>query len=125
MVYAFKGPTQKATLLEQLLSKKMHEGKSVREHLSSFMETVDKLQQVYIEINRDLLAVMVLHSLPDSYESFCCVIKSRHSLPEIDGLMEKMVKESYARDHRNADRSVAGAMIAKSTYNHGRASPSR
>lgn len=113
-VYGSKGPARKATLLEQLLSKKMREGKSVREHLSTFMETVYKLKQMQIEKNRDLLAIMILHSLPSSYENFCCAIKSRDNLLEINGLMEKIIEESYARDHRSSDKGVAGAMVAKS-----------
>ncbi|RZB40736.1 UBN2 2 domain containing protein, partial [Asbolus verrucosus] len=67
-VYASQGPIRKATLLEQLLSLKLSEGEDVRDHLSRFMDTVDKLHGMNIEINGDLLSVMLLHSLPDSFD---------------------------------------------------------
>ncbi|XP_018364448.1 PREDICTED: uncharacterized protein LOC108762115 [Trachymyrmex cornetzi] len=75
-VYASQGPMRKATLLEQLLLQKMREGDDVRDYLSRFMSTVDKLQALNIDINGDLLSVMLLHSLPTNFDNFCCAIKS-------------------------------------------------
>jgi len=62
---------RKATLLEQLLLEKMHDGDDVRDYLSRFMDIVDKLQVLEIDINGDLLSVMLLHSLPNSLDNFC------------------------------------------------------
>jgi len=45
------------------------------------MNTVDKLQALDIDVNGDLLSVMLLHSLPISFDNFCCAIKSRDNLP--------------------------------------------
>jgi len=70
---------RKATLLEHLLLKRMHEDDDVRDYLSRFMDTVDKLNNMEIEINGDLLSIMSLHSLPSSFDNFCCAKISQQS----------------------------------------------
>jgi hypothetical protein len=62
-IYKSKGPARKATLLKQLIQHKMHEDDDVRKHVAKFMDTVDKLQGMNIEINGDLLSIMLLYSL--------------------------------------------------------------
>jgi hypothetical protein len=69
-IYKSKGPARKATLLKQLIQHKMREDDDVREHIAKFMDTVDKLQGTNIEINGDLLSIMLLYSLPSSFENF-------------------------------------------------------
>lgn len=113
-IYASQGPTRKATLLEQLLSQKMREDDDVQDYLSRFMNTVDNLHQMNIDINGDLLSIMLLHSLPNSYNNFCCAIKSRDSLPTVDTLIGKIVEENFAREHKIDDSG--GAMFAKQKY---------
>lgn len=109
-IYLFQGPTRKATLLEQLLSQKMREGDDVQDYLSHFMSTVDNLQQMKVEINGDLLTITLLHSLPSSYDNFCCAIKSHDTLPNVEKLMGKIIEESFAREHKFDDSG--GAMYA-------------
>lgn len=70
-IYASQGPTRKATLLEQLLCQKMRDGDDVRDYLSRFMNIVDNLRQMDIDVNGELLTIMLLHSLPSSYDNFC------------------------------------------------------
>jgi hypothetical protein len=41
----------------------MEESGDVREHIDMFFDAVDKLQEMDVEINRDLLAIMLLYSL--------------------------------------------------------------
>ena len=60
--YKSKGPARKATLLKNLILCKMPEDGEVREHLREFFDSVDKLGDVEIEINCDLLAVLLLYS---------------------------------------------------------------
>ncbi|CAK9819171.1 Retrovirus-related Pol polyprotein from transposon TNT 1-94 [Anthophora quadrimaculata] len=58
-IYQSKGPARKATLLKRLTLHKMAEGEDVREHLRQFFDTVDKLSEMEIEINPDLLSVLL------------------------------------------------------------------
>lgn len=96
-IYQYQGPARKATLLKRLTLHKMAEGNDIRDHLSGFFDTVDKLGDMDIEINQDLLTVMVLYSLPSTFENFRCAIESRDNLPTPDSLRTKIIEESDAR----------------------------
>lgn len=102
-LYASQGPMRKATLLEKLLLMKMHEGNDMQDHLSSFMDTVDKLHTMEIEINGDLLSIMLLHSLPASFDNFSCAIMSRDKLPSVETLMVKIIEEHDSKIHRSGE----------------------
>lgn len=45
----------------------MKEGKDVRSHLDKFFDVADKLSDMDVKINEDLLAIMLLYSLPASF----------------------------------------------------------
>lgn len=59
-IYQSKGPARKATLLKQLTLQRMEDDEDVREHLRKFFDTVDKLSDMEVTINPDLLTVMLL-----------------------------------------------------------------
>ena len=69
----------------------------VRDYLNEFFDTVDKLSEIGIEINPDQLVIMVLYSLPESFENFRCAIESRDELPAPEALRSKTIEESDAR----------------------------
>lgn len=50
-----------------------------------------------IEINSDLLTIMILYSLPTSFENFRCAIESRDDVPTPETLRIKIVEESDVR----------------------------
>jgi hypothetical protein len=103
-IYQSKGPARKATLLKQLTLKRMGEGGDVRVHLNGFFDAVDKLGEMDVGINPDLLAIMLLYSLPSSFENFRCAIESRDELPDPETLRVKIIEENDAR--KNCMRSV-------------------
>lgn len=76
-IYASKGPARKANLLKSLMLSKMPEGRDVKDYLNELFDAVDKLQSMNVEINGEMLAIIILYSLPDSYDTFRCVIVSR------------------------------------------------
>ena len=96
-IYQSSGPARKATLLKQLTLHKMADGEDVREHLRKFFDTIDKLSEMEVEINPDLLTVMLLYSLPPNFENFRCAIESRDELPTPESLRIKIVEEFEAR----------------------------
>lgn len=96
-IFQSQGPARKATLLKRLTLHKMTDGGDVRDHLNNFFDTVDKLAEMGIEINPDLLTIMILYSLPASYENFRCAIESRDDLPTPEALRVKIVEETDAR----------------------------
>lgn len=123
-VYASKGPARKATLLKQLTLSKLSEGDDVREHLMKFFEAVDKLQAMEIAVNNDLLTILLLYSLPASYENFRCAIESRDDLPDPDILRVKILEECESRLNR-IDQKTSGVLYANSAKGKHRKSDQR
>lgn len=79
-----KGPRGK--LLKQLMLQRLQEEGDVRVHMAQFFDAVDKLTAMEVEINGDLLSIMLLYSLPTSYDNFRVAIESRDELPPPDAL---------------------------------------
>lgn len=96
-IYQSTGPARKSTLIKQLTYHRIHEGEDVREHMLSFFDTIDKLSEMDILINPDLLSVMLQHSLPASFANFRCAIESRDQLPSPETLRIKILEENDAR----------------------------
>ena len=74
-IYQSKGPARKATLLKQLILHNMQEGEDVRDHISRFFHAMDKLEEMEVNVNQDLLTILLLYSFPETYENFRCVIE--------------------------------------------------
>ena len=93
----------------------MEESDDLKNHLFGFFEAVDKLQSMDVEINGDLLSIMLLYSLPSTYENFRCAIESRDDLLATASLKIKIVEEYHAgqKDGGNGN----GAMFAKANPN--------
>ncbi|XP_026673862.1 uncharacterized protein LOC113464999, partial [Ceratina calcarata] len=96
-VYESKGPAKTAYLLETLLFTKMHEGEDMAEHLNKYFDTVDKLKDLQVNIDGNLLTVLLLHSIPNTYENFRCAIKVRDNLPTPEMLKIKLLEEANSR----------------------------
>lgn len=98
-IYDSKGPARKATLLKRLIQTKMSEGGDIKTHIAQFFDAVDKLESMDVQINGDLLSIMLLYSLPSSFENFRCAIESRDALPNAE------VKNKNRRGIRSAKSS--------------------
>lgn len=110
-VYTSQGPMRNVTILEQLLHKRIHEGDHIRDYLSQFMETVNKLSNIKIEIN-DLLSIMLLHSLSNKFDNISCEIKSRDNLPAANTLMTKIIEVNDNKIHKDGNFS-SSAILSK------------
>lgn len=77
-IYASKGPARKVgNFTKSINVAKPEEGSDVKEHMSKFFDALDKLENMNVVTNGDLLAIMLLYSLPASYANFRCAIESR------------------------------------------------
>ena len=72
-----------------------------------------------IVVNDDLLSIMPLDSLPDTFENFRCAMESRDDLPKPDDLRIKIMEEYQARVNKH-EEEMPNAMIAKSNYKKGK-----
>ena len=109
-IYQSKGPARKALLLKQLTLHKMQDDEDVRKHLSTFFDKVDKLKSMQVDIHPDLLAILLLNSLPENFENFICAIETRDDLPTPENLRIKIIEQWESKQAKCKDPN---AMIAK------------
>lgn len=89
----------------------MENGGEVREHIRKFFDAVDKLGEMEVDINPDLLSIMLLYSLLPSYENFHCAIESRDELPTLKTLRIKIIEENEnARTNNTARASIQNVL---------------
>lgn len=111
-VYSSKGPAKKASPLKQLLFTKLKEGESMIEHLNSFFNLVDKLSEMDTRMSEDLLVILLIYSIPDSYATFRCAIEARDELPRLETLRIKLIEEAQTRNEETG-KIEQGALYIK------------
>jgi len=72
----------------------MTENDDVREHMRNFF---DKLQEMDVDINNNLLSIVLLYSFLSSYENFRCAIEFRDELLPPESLKIKILEKNDAR----------------------------
>ena len=72
------------------------------DHLNNFFSHMDKLKEMDIGIADDLLSILLLYSVPNTYENFRCTIESRDQLPTPDALRTKLLEEANSCCNSNA-----------------------
>ncbi|XP_017475839.1 PREDICTED: uncharacterized protein LOC108366072 [Rhagoletis zephyria] len=100
-VYKPQGPIQKVSLYKQLLSKRMQDEENPQEFINAFTEIADKLSETGINIQDDLLSIILLSSLPKSFDNFVIAMETRDSLPCFSALKIKLIEEGERRKRQN------------------------
>lgn len=118
-VYQSKGPARKATLLKKLLFTKMTDGDNMLDHITNFFNIVDRLYEMEVVVAEDLLTILLLYSIPDSYENFRCAIETRDELPSPELLKIKLIEEFDARmEKQNNGRDSQNAFLTSHRNNN-------
>jgi hypothetical protein len=106
--------------LKSLILHKMMDNGYIREHLNKFADMEDKLSDMDININDDLLAIMMLYSLPPSYENFRIAIESRDELPSPENLKIKILEEDEARNKNAPPKLTSNEGAFMNKFNRGK-----
>lgn len=96
-VYKPRGPIQKVTLYKKLLNLVMANDADMVKHINYFTETADKLEEIGISLQEELLSIILLSSLPQQYENFVIAMETRDSLPNLISLKQKLLEEGERR----------------------------
>lgn len=80
-MYQSSGSARKASLLKKLILTRMQEEDDLPKHISDFFDIVKKLKEIGLVIIDELLSILLLYSLPDSFALFRTAIESRDDLP--------------------------------------------
>lgn len=108
------GPARKVFLFRKLLSLKMLDDSNMSKHQAEFADLVEKLAELQIEISDELLVIMLLNSLPDSYENFVVAMESRDRFPSVDVLKNKLMEEYERRFSKQDPLEVQKVFLSKS-----------
>ena len=121
-IYSSKGPARKASLYREIAHSRMKDDDDAREYLCKFFTAVDKLRNMNVDVSDELLVIMLLSSLPDSYENFRVAIETRDVLPTPEVLQTKLEEEYDTRKSKIADTNSAFTIdkYKKKSYNRPR-----
>lgn len=109
-MYQSSGPARKASLLKKLVLTRMQEEDDLRKHIADFFDAVKKLKEIGLVVIDELLAILLLYSLPDSFSMFRTAMESRDDLPSTEVLKVKIVEDFEGRRSKEIDQ---GAMFVK------------
>lgn len=124
-VHQPKGPLRTVMLYKKLLSKRLLEGQSISSHIKEFKEIFDALDAVEIGITEKLRSVVLLSSLPESFENFVVAIETRDELPLFDALCIKLIEEDTRRGGAEQQREKQTESAKAFTAVHKPQAPAR
>lgn len=115
-IYQSRAPARKALLLQNIVLMKMKEDDDPRIYVTEYFDNVDKLNEVDIKINDELLSILLLHSLPPTFETFKRAILTRDEILNPETLRLKIIEDSDSNKNSKNDQNVnSDAMFANNT----------
>ncbi|KAH8247930.1 hypothetical protein KR032_004013, partial [Drosophila birchii] len=82
-------PVREVQLYKKLLNIRMEQGQSMTTYISEFVEILDGLTGVGIELNDELCTIVLLSSLPEQFKHFVVAMETRDQLPSFEVLTIK------------------------------------
>ncbi|CAK1595646.1 unnamed protein product [Parnassius mnemosyne] len=114
-MYQSSGPARKASLLKKLVLTRMQEEDDLRKHIADFFDAVKKLKEIGLVVIDELLAILLLYSLPESFTMFRTAMESRDDLPSTEILKVKIIEDYEGRKSKESDQ---GALFVKRNKVH-------
>ena len=100
-------PETKSALLKTLIKSKCSDDGKVAEYVSEFSELVRRLTMMKIEIPEELLVVLLLEGLPESYGNFSTLIMmGRYDELKFDDTKETLKTEAQSRNLRSEGERI-------------------
>lgn len=106
-VHRPSGPVRKVTLYKKLLNFRMSDCEDMSCFLNDFSNAVDKLAEVGIELQDELIVIILLSSLSKDYEQFVVAMETRDSLPLFQILKVKLMEEAERKSQNTARENNA------------------
>ena len=98
-------PETKSALLKTLVKSKCYDDGQVAEHMSEFSDLVRRLHAMKVLIPEELLVVLLLEGLPETYENFSTLIMmGREEELKFEPVKEKLKHEAQSRMLKSENR---------------------
>lgn len=118
-VYAASRPAQKYTVVKKLLRSRYEEDMDMETYLKDHAEIIEQLTELNINIPEAISNIILLESLPASYDNFTMSMQTRDDLPCFEILRSKLLDEDIRRTEKNTPESAESkAFATKSTKHH-------
>lgn len=89
----------------------MPEGGKIVDHINEFLNTMETLNEDVVEMADEICVIILLSSLPSSFENFVVAIEERDNLLTFSSLKVKLLEEG-ARQNDN-ENEASGACVAE------------
>jgi hypothetical protein len=117
--YMSKSLTNKLHLKQKLYGFKMTEGADLRQHINTFKQIISDILRIDIKFKDEDKAMMLLTSLPTSYEHLVTTLlyeKETLELEEVSGAL----LDHYQRKHKDSAESFGEGLVVKGYQDRGR-----
>jgi len=111
-VYVSRGPLRKVLLFKKLLNSKYSAVQGMVQYLNNFVEIIDKLTEVNVDIPEELKVIILMSSLSAEYEHFVVAMETKDSLPVFESLKVKLLAEAERINEKNEKNSKQHAYYA-------------
>ena len=112
--------TSKVLLLKRLCRTVLSDDGNMEAHISGFSHTVNQLTALGTELDDNLLAAMLLGSLPESYDTLITALESRPEKDITSQLIKSKLIDGYKR--RKGQKDIRDNLISetavKTTYSN-------
>jgi predicted nucleic acid-binding protein len=111
-MYEKPSASNKVFLMKQLFNMKKCENKSMQEHLSDFNTITSQLESVGITFDNEVLALVILSSLPDSWDSLVMAVSnsSGSNVLKFEDVVGVLLDEDTRRKN-NSSGDISGTAL--------------
>ena len=122
IIYEQPTAQNKVNLMKRLVNLKYKKCHSITEHTSEFQGLVDQLTTMKIILDDELQALLLLSSLPDSWETL--VVSVNNSAPNgklnLDMVTDRLRNKESQRKNTEVVPSKSAALVSKNQERQGR-----
>jgi hypothetical protein len=106
--------TRKLYLKQKLYGLKMQEGSDLAEHVNVFNQLVADLGKVDVKIDDEDMAIVLLCSLPDSYDHLVTTLTYGKEKVQVDDVVAALLSHEQRRKNNSPEEPFGSAFMIRS-----------
>ena len=109
--------TRKMYLKQKLYELKMQEGSDLAEHINVFNQLIADLGKVEVKIDEEDRAIILLCSLPGSYEHLVTTLTYGKEDVKVDEIVTTLLGHEQRRKNNLSEDTSVGAFVVRGDHN--------